>query len=484
MTTPAEAAVAEPSARGLLPVARIGTDGRRHIDLRALLHLAAPLMLTNAIQAALNLTDTWFIGRLSTEAVAAIGTIYWLMTAVIFALGGVGLAVQTFVSQADGAGRRVRAAQSAWGGVWAALVCIPLFWLASVMGAPLLALFDLQASTAALAVEYWEPRMQGAVLGAITWAFLGFFNGIGATRATLWVTVVTLVANVPANQYLIFEAGLGMAGAAWGTNIAQACGLLVALGFFLTGPIARRYRTRIAWRPQPALIARQFKVGLPIGVMYGADVLGVALMQLMVTQVGNAGAAATQVVMMLTSIAYMPTLGLASAGTTVVGQAIGAGDPDWAARLGNFIIRCCAGLMFGVALLLLVLAPWLLPTFVGSGDEDSVEAIRIALILLWPAAAYQFFDGLYFGSSFALRAAGDTSVPAAASLTLSWLVFVPLAHTLVFDKQTAWVTGLPQAGLGALGGWLALTAYVVVLGGVMYLRWRSGRWRRINLWAR
>ena len=73
MTTPAEAAVAEPSARGLLPVARIGADGRRHIDLRALLHLAAPLMLTNAIQAALNLTDTWFIGRLSTEAVAAPG---------------------------------------------------------------------------------------------------------------------------------------------------------------------------------------------------------------------------------------------------------------------------------------------------------------------------------------------------------------------------------------------------------------------------
>jgi hypothetical protein len=61
MTTPAEVAVAEPSARGPLPVARIGTDGRRHIDLRALLQLAAPLMLTNAIQAALNLTDTWFI---------------------------------------------------------------------------------------------------------------------------------------------------------------------------------------------------------------------------------------------------------------------------------------------------------------------------------------------------------------------------------------------------------------------------------------
>lgn len=484
MTTPSTERGAGSAAPPVLPVLRMDAQGRRHVDLRALLRLAAPLMLTNSIQAALNLTDTWFIGRLSTEALAAIGAIYWLMSAVIFVLAGVGLAVQTFVSQADGAGRRVRAAQSAWSGVWAALLSIPLYLVAAALGAPLLGLFDLPGNVAVLATEYWEPRMHGAVLGAVTWAFLSFFNGIGATRLTLWVSAVTLVANVPANHYLMFELGMGMAGAAWGTNLAQACGVLVAMGAFLRGRLAGRYRTWYAWRPQPRLMWRQFRTGLPIGVMYGADVLGVSLMQLMVTQVGHAGAAATQIVMMLTALAYMPTLGLASAGTTVVGQAIGAGDRAWAARLGETVIRACAALMACVSLSLLVLGPWVLPWFVGSGDEGSAEAVRLALLFLWPAAAYQIFDGLYFGSSFALRAAGDTGVPAAASLVLSWLVFVPLAHTLVFDERSAWIPGLPQAGLGALGGWLALAAYVMVLGGVMYLRWRSGRWQRINLWTR
>lgn len=467
-----------------LPALRRDADGRRKVDLRALLRIAAPLMLTNSIQAALNLTDTWFIGRLSTEALAAIGAIYWLMSAFIFILAGVGLAVQAFVSQADGGGRRMRAAQSAWSGVWAALLSFPLYLGAAALGAPLLALFDLPGGIDVLAAEYWEPRMQGAVLGALTWAFLSFFNGIGATRLTLYVTAVVLVANIPANHYLMFEAGMGMAGAAWGTNLAQACGVLVAMALFLGRRLSGRYRTRVTWRPQPHLMWRQFRTGLPIGVMYGADVLGVSLMQLMVTQVGNAGAAATQIVMMMTAIAYMPTLGLASAGTTVVGQAIGAGDRDWAAQLGRFVILACAGLMAAVALLLLVLGPWLLPWFVGSGDADSREAVRLALIFLWPAAAYQIFDGLYFGSSFTLRAAGDTAVPAVVSLGLSWLVFVPLAHTLVFDSTSAWLPGLPQAGLGALGGWIALAAYVVVLGSLMYLRWRSGRWRRINLWER
>jgi MATE family multidrug resistance protein len=46
------------------------------------------------------------------------------------------------------------------------------------------------------------------------------------------------------------------------------------------------------------------------------------------------------------------------------------------------------------------------------------------------------------------------------------------------------VSGLPQAGLGALGGWLALMSYAMVLGGVMYWRWRSGQWRKIDLWRR
>jgi MATE family multidrug resistance protein len=273
-----------------------------------------------------------------------------------------------------------------------------------------------------------------------------------------------------------------MAGAAWGTNVAQLCGLVAGLAIMLGPKLAGRYRTRLTWRPRWLMVRRQLAVGLPIGVMYGADVLGVALMQLMVTQVGNVGAAATQIVMMLTSLAYMPALGLATAGTTVTGQAIGAGSREWAAYLGTVVARSCSGFMFGVAMLLLLIGPWLLPLFVASGDASAPLVVSTALILLVPAAAYQLFDGLYFGSSFCLRAAGDTRVPAMTALLLSWGFFVPLAHTLIFDASQAWIPGLPQAGLGALGGWLALMSYAMVLGVVMYRRWRSNRWQKIDLW--
>jgi MATE family multidrug resistance protein len=462
---------------------RVGKDGHPSVSVAAVLTLAAPLMLTNVVQAGLNLTDTWFLGRLSTSAVAAMSAIYWLMTCIILVFGGVGLAVQTFVAQAGGSGRRARASQVAWNAIWASAAVTPLFALAAFAGPWLLHPFHLAPEIEQLALEYWRPRLLGAALGSMSWALMSFFNGVGATRATLGVAGLTMLANVPLNQLLMFEFGFGMAGAAWATNLAQGTGLLLACGLMLNGRFARDYRSRLTWRPRWAIVRRQIAVGLPIGVMYGADLLGVALLQLMIVQVSAIDAAATQVVIMLTSLAYMPTIGVATAGTTLVGQAIGAGQRDWAARLGNVVIALCATMMFSIALLLLLGGRVVLPAFLGSGDAAATEAVATGLLLLWPAAAYQLFDGLYFGSSFSMRAAGDTRVPAITALSLSWLFFVPLAHTLVFTPEQAWVPGLPQAGLGAIGGWLALMAYAMLLGSSMLLRWRSGRWRRIEIWS-
>ena len=394
--------------------------------------LAAPLMVTNAVQALLNLTDLWFIGRLSTDAVAAMGAIYWIMTCAILLFGGVGLAVQTFVAQAYGSRRGARASRALWNALWASVALVPLFLGLAFAGPALLHPFGLDPQIEALALEYWKPRMGGAFIGSMAWAAMGFFNGISAVRFTMAVVVVTTVANAIFNQIFIFELGMGMKGSAWGTNVAQVIGVTLAMMLFLRGEIGRRYRSKLMWRPHWSVIRAQLMVGLPIGVMYGADVLGLALSQMMIAQTGATGAAATQIVMALTSMAYMPTIGIALAGTTLVGQSIGAGDREWANRMGNVIIAMCAALMAMVAILLLVVGPWLLPLFVSSGGASAADVVALGLVLLWPAAAYQIFDGLYCGSSFCLRGAGDTQVPAATALCLSWFLFVPLAHTLIF----------------------------------------------------
>jgi len=466
-----------------LPAQRIDAAGRAHVHLPSILKLAAPLMATNAVQALLNLTDLWFIGRLSTDALAAMSSIYWIVTCAILLCGGVGLAVQTFVAQAFGSRRKARASRALWNALWASLAMVPVFLVLAAIGPWLIGHFRLPPHVAELALQYWQPRIGGAFIGLMGWAAMGFFNGISAVRFTLAVVVVTTVTNAIFNQLFMFQLGMGMKGSAWGTNAAQVIGVCLALGFFLNGRLAAEYRSRLMWRPCWPVIRAQLVVGLPIGVMYGADVLGLALSQMMIAQTGAIGAAATQIVMALTSMAYMPTIGIALSGTTLVGQSIGAGSRDWANRLGYVVIGLCAGLMAFIALLLVVVGPWVLPLFVSAGDAEAHEVVSIGLLLLWPAAAYQIFDGLYCGSGFCLRGAGDTRVPAATALVLSWFFFVPLAHTLIFAPGAGWIDGLPQFGLGAKGGWLALMSYVTLLGLAMFWRWRHGAWRKFDLGA-
>jgi MATE family multidrug resistance protein len=261
----------------------------------------------------------------------------------------------------------------------------------------------------------------------------------------------------------------------------MVCGLAFATWMFLRPTVRQQYKSHLTWRPDLGSLARQYQLGLPMGVMYAADLFGMALFQLMQVRLSAADGAATQIVMMLTSMSYMPGIGIALAGTTLVGQSIGAGDREWAWRLGNAIIVIAIVFMGTLGVLVALAGPWLLPTFLSAADPQAGEVVRIAIVLLWIAAGYQIFDGLSLGSGFSLRGAGDVKVPAALFLVLSWGVFVPLAHMLSFAPGQGWTDVLPQFGLGAAGGWTAMLVYVALLGCALFVRWRSGHWRAIRL---
>ena len=464
-----------------LPAQRFDAQGQAHVDWRIVLALAGPLIANSAIQAALNLIDTWFIGRLSTNALAGMGAIHWLTIVFIGLLSGVGMAVQTLVAQAYGGRRFIRASQATWTALWAAVFTAPLFIVVGLLGDRILAPFALNPEVNQLALQFWEPRMFGAGLGSALWAILGFFNGIGRARITLLINLFTLVINAVLAQVFMFHFHWGIAGAAWATNCATAVGLLLALWVFVRAQDLSVYRAHLTWRLHWGRLKKQFKLGLPMGVMLAADLFGFSLFQLMQVKLGAVDGAASQVVMMLTSIAYMPAIGIALAGTTLVGQSIGAGDKAWARKLGNFVIVLAITYMGSIGLILGLTSPWLMPLFVNTHDALSAEVIRTGITIMWLAAAYQLFDGMTLGSSFCLRGAGDATVPAVIVLAMSWLFFVPLAHSLAFGTGAGWVNFLPQYGFGAVGGWSAAVIYVCLIGLTMLARWRSKAWERIKV---
>lgn len=470
---------AEPAAAARLPALRVDALGARHVDYRRILLLAAPLFVNSGVQALLNLTDTWFIGRISTAATSAMGATYFLVLVFIVLAGGIGMGVQTLVAHAYGSRRRRRAASVVWAGMWASLATAPVFVTLAVAGPWLLAPFALEGEIQGLALAYWVPRMLGGPLAVAMWVVLGFFNGVGRTPVTLLLNAGVAGLNAVLNEIFIFRFDLGIAGAGWATTVSLAAGTLAGTLLFASRAVHREYASRLTWRLRVSRVARTAVFGLPMGMSVTMDLLALALFQLMQVRLGPVDGAASQIALMLTSLCFMPAVGFGMAGTTLVGQSIGAGDKAWASRVGNATIRLSVAYMGLSGILLAVFGPWLLPWFVASGDPHAREVVQLGVTLLWLAAAYQAFDGLNIGASFCLRGAGDTRVPAVSVLVLAWGLFLPLAHTLTFAPDQGWANLPLQAGWGARGGWIAAVAYVVALGVTLFLRWRSDAWRRI-----
>ena len=177
--------------------------GVARVDYRAIAALAAPLMLNSSLQAVISLTDTWFVGHISTTAMAGMAAVYWVILLFLMLIGGVGLAVQTFVAQAEGSRRYARASHATWVALWASVLTVPLYALLAWSGDALFAPFGLAPDVPEQAMAFWQPRMLGAPLGVALWAILGFFNGISQPRIAVMTTV--LVGDRERGAQLVFH---------------------------------------------------------------------------------------------------------------------------------------------------------------------------------------------------------------------------------------------------------------------------------------
>ena len=210
-----------------------------------------------------------------------------------------------------------------------------------------------------------------------------------------------------------------------------------------------------------------------MGLLPAVDLIGLALFQAMQVSLGTSSGAATQIVMMMTSIAYMPAIGIASAGTTLVGQSdrrprqeLGGPGRQRRHQADSCLHgagECSAGSR-GTVVAAAVHLPF--------GSARAPRRSRSATSCSGSPRPTRSSTASNLGAAFCLRGAGDARVPTLMVLVLSWVCFVPLAHMLSFAPGRGWVDFLPQFGLGAAGGWGALLLYTFALATAMFLRWR------------
>jgi multidrug resistance protein, MATE family len=414
-------------------------------ELREMLKLALPIVTVQVGIMAMGVVDTIMIGHLSGAALAsvAVGNMYFFACA-IFGMGAL-MALDPLVSQAVGAGDEPAIARAMQRGLMIALVLTILIALLMLPTDSVLRALRQPAEVIPGAAKFTRIMIPGTLpLMAFT-VLRQSLQSMTVVRPIVWGIVIANIVNAFLNWVLIFGnlgmPAMGIRGSAWATSISRI--LLTAIVLIAAWPKLKRYL--LPWRADAfdaAALARMLRLGLPIGFHHILEYGAFASVMILMGMLGTVQLASHQIAINLASLTFMVPFGVSQAGSVLVGQAVGRGDPAGARRAAGATGVCGVSFMVGAALVFLM-APRLLASVYTR--DAAVLALSIALIRI--AGVFQIFDGLQVVATGILRGVGDTRVPMLVGLLGYWLFGMPVSIWL----------GLGTAA-GALGLWWGLVA--------------------------
>jgi len=437
--------------------------------LREVILLAFPVVLTQLSTSLMGVVDSAMVGRIGATELAAVGFGgIWLWT-LFSILYGTASGIQTFVSQADGAGDPESCGPWVWQGLYALMPAgIALIAILSWLLEPALALLGPSLEMRDLTADYIQTRLIGELGFVAVMAINSFYRGLGDTRTPLYITLIANAVNVVLDYGLIFgELGLprwGVAGAGVATTLAQWSNAIVLLVIFQRRSIAKRCKTRPV-ALNGGRIRRLLWTGAPIGGQWFIGMLSFSAFTTLVARMGDASMAASQAFVMLLSLSFMQAVGVSIATAILVGRYIGAENPIAAIRTFRSSILLGISLALVIAIAFVTIPIPLLRIF---SDDPEVLALGRPLLLL--GALFQLADAVAIISEGALRGAGDTRWPFVIETAMGWGVLVPLAYYVGVTLDH-----------GLTGAWLASLLHITVLATLLFLRFRSNTWQMIRI---
>ena len=440
---------------------------------REVLAIGLPLMISTGFWSLQWFVDRMFLMWYSGDALSAAlpaGMLHWTMICLPV---GIASYVNTFVAQYYGAGHRERIGLAVAQGTRFAWMVTPLFML-SIPLAPLLLGASGATEVSRLSVQYFQILAFGAGAPVVTNVLSSFYTGRGMTRIVMLVQGAGTLINIVLNYLLVFGVGpippLGIAGAALATVISEWC--VVAIFWTLMSRLEdrREYGLDEGNRFDAALFRRLLFYGAPGGLPFVVEAAAFSLLTIFVSQIGKTEAAATALAFNINAIAFIPVFGVSIAVSTLVGQKLGEGRDDLAARATwtSLLLALVYTGFFGV-LYLAVPQLFLIAhgTFADPAEFASVRATTIVLLKF--VAAYCLFDAVQTIFVGALKGAGDTR----------FVLLATSAVSLTCVAVGRW--GQVQRGWGIYGWWWVLTAWLCTLSIIYLLRFLAGQWRSMRV---
>lgn len=431
---------------------------------RAVLLLAVPMILEMSMESVFGVLDVYFVGRLGPAAVAAVG-LTESMLVVVFAIA-MGLSLSTTamvarrIGEKDPEGASQTAAQAIALGV---LVAVPSGLVGIFYAPELLGLMGAPAGVAREGAVYTAWILGGNITILLLFLINAVFRGAGDASLAMRSLGLANLVNVVLDPCLIFGLGpfpeLGLAGAAIGTTVGRAVGVLYQLRALAKGPriALERRHLRLQWDVMARLL-RVSAGGIVQFLIATGSWLGLVYI---LTPFGAGALAGYTIAVRIVVVALLPAWGLCNAAATLVGQNLGARKPDRAERsvwLAGFYNMAFLGLVMVVFVLF---AEPLVGVFT---PDPAVRALGASCLRIFSYGYMVYAWGMVMVQAF--NGAGDTTTPTWINLVCYWMFQIPLAFVLA-----------RTLGFGAQGVFWAvpMAELLIALAGIFFFR--RGAWK-------
>lgn len=433
---------------------------------QAIFRLAWPAMTSYFFMMMFNIVDGWWVAKLGADALAGVGAasfIYWAIEAAATLVStGVNAMIARFVGARDsGPASQVATQGSILAIVLALIVALGGFLFQDAT----YRLMGLTGPVFAAAHAYMTVILSGLPTIFLVFALDACFRGMGDTKTPLKIIALALVLNAVLDPIFIFGCGplprLGVAGAALATVLSQA--LAIAFFYFQLKkrPVHLRFNRPLKSVIQISMIWRIARIGAPIAIAGVIFSLTYMFLTRIVSVFGTAPIAAMSLGHRLEGLAYFSSLGFSVAAATLVGQYLGAGQPEKAERSAWLTIAYISVFLGGVCVLYLFFARQVFEFFIADPKVVSEGANYLRIIAL-----FEIFLGCEVVFEGAFGGAGDSLPPMVVSVPLT-VLRIPLALVLANDLN-----------LGSAGVWWAISTTTAAKGISIAIWFKLGHWKR------
>lgn len=436
---------------------------------RAIFMLSVPMVLEMLMESIFALVDILYVSRVSVEAVSTIGLTESVITLLYAVAIGLSMAATAVVARRVGEKEIGKARDAA---VQAILLGVLISLAVGVAGLffsrEILALMGGSETLIESGHGYTQWLIGGNITIMLLFLINSIFRGAGDASLAMWTLVLSNGLNIVLDPIFIFGLGpfpeYGVAGAGIATNIGRGTAVLFQLFILFNGRSRiQLFWNEIRWNAEQMLGLIRVSLGGIAKFLIGTS-SWIFLMRIM-SEFGSEVLAGYTISIRVIMFTLMPSWGMSNAAATLVGQNLGAGEPDRAEKSVWITGRLNAYFMGAISLVYLLFAPDIIAAFDSTPEVLKFGSLSLRVI----AAGYLFYAyGMVVIQAF--NGAGDTRTPTRINLIAFWGFQLPLAYGLAL-----------MAGWGPVGVFIAITSAEVLLASIAIYLFRLGRWKTVKV---